>query len=268
MTYMSNTDTAKTTRHKGRPKCLACGKECKRRRKYCSKECRKNVRVKKYICAFCSTEFERADWRHPETKKQYCCIEHCLADKRTRTPKKCIACGKEFRIDAGPKQYENAKYCSRECFDNRQKPGPQKVAWRTCLACNKEFWTWVNKSQDKKYCSYKCYWSSVTGENSPRYIDGQGQAPYPIEFNGQLRRSVRKRDNNICVLCKTPESCYNRALSVHHIDYDKTNNNMSNLLSMCRPCHSTTNTSRPYWQQILSELQIKRLQDNDIVRSA
>jgi hypothetical protein len=35
---------------------------------------------------------------------------------------------------------------------------------------------------------------------------------------------------------------------VHHIDYDKTNNHPSNLVTLCHNCHSRTNYDRPSWR--------------------
>ena len=38
-----------------------------------------------------------------------------------------------------------------------------------------------------------------------------------------------------------------RKLDVHHIDYDKKNNDPKNLISLCRKCHMKTNKNRKYW---------------------
>ncbi|NQU99405.1 MAG: HNH endonuclease [Parcubacteria group bacterium] len=37
-------------------------------------------------------------------------------------------------------------------------------------------------------------------------------------------------------------------LSIHHIDYNKQNNNPNNLISLCRKCHVKTNFNRNYWK--------------------
>ena len=45
------------------------------------------------------------------------------------------------------------------------------------------------------------------------------------------------RDKRKCILCEKTELENKEKLSVHHIDYDKTNNNPINLISLCRMCH-------------------------------
>lgn len=39
----------------------------------------------------------------------------------------------------------------------------------------------------------------------------------------------------------------NENLVVHHIDYDKKNNNHNNLITLCSICHGKTNGNRKYW---------------------
>ena len=70
--------------------------------------------------------------------------------------------------------------------------------------------------------------------------------PYPDEFNGSLKKYIFMRDNGICQLCNTH---VNGNHSVHHIDYDKLNCDVDNLILLCRNCHSRTNFNREYWSQ-------------------
>ena len=57
--------------------------------------------------------------------------------------------------------------------------------------------------------------------------------------------NIRERDNYICQIC----SQYGNY--VHHIDYNKTNCNPNNLITLCIKCHSKTNFNREYWIKIL-----------------
>ena len=44
-------------------------------------------------------------------------------------------------------------------------------------------------------------------------------------------------------------------LCIHHIDYDKKNNNPENLITLCNSCHTKTNIkNRDYWKNYYSEI--------------
>jgi hypothetical protein len=85
------------------------------------------------------------------------------------------------------------------------------------------------------------------GKNSPNWQGGLSFFPYSLKFNGDLKRSIRERDNFTCQECGVEENKNQKKLSIHHIDYDKENCSESNLISLCKPCHSKTNGNRDYW---------------------
>ena len=74
-----------------------------------------------------------------------------------------------------------------------------------------------------------------SGKNHWNWQDGKSFEPYTTDWTQTLKRSIRERDHYICQLCGKPQE--DRALSVHHIDYDKENCNPNNLISLCRSCH-------------------------------
>lgn len=86
-----------------------------------------------------------------------------------------------------------------------------------------------------------------TGENSGNWQGGVSFEPYGIEFNDELKRQIRNRDNHTCQECHRMEEQLYCALDVHHIDYNKKNNSPENLISLCRSCHIKTNFSREDW---------------------
>ena len=69
--------------------------------------------------------------------------------------------------------------------------------------------------------------------------------PYSINWTETLKRSIRERDYYVCRLCSKPQG--DIAHDVHHIDYDKKNCNPENLITLCKKCHSKTNSHRDYW---------------------
>ena len=87
----------------------------------------------------------------------------------------------------------------------------------------------------------------IKGENSPNWKGGKSFEEYPIEFDKELKNQIRERDNHICQICTEKEN--GRALSVHHIDYNKKNNSTKNLISLCTICHMKTNGNREYWKE-------------------
>lgn len=80
------------------------------------------------------------------------------------------------------------------------------------------------------------------GENNNNWRGGKSFEPYSTEFGIVLKRRIRKRDKGICWICGKPNS-----KDVHHINYDKKDNRDSNLVTLCRSCHSKTNSARNFW---------------------
>ena len=95
---------------------------------------------------------------------------------------------------------------------------------------------------------------------NPNYRDGSGSLPYPPDFSKELKHQVRDiRDEGLCQM----PGCYvlqnGRKHSVHHIDYDKTNNVLANLITLCSKCHSkTTRGDKVQWAEFFQELQTMR----------
>jgi hypothetical protein len=73
---------------------------------------------------------------------------------------------------------------------------------------------------------------------------------YPEEWRETFKEGIRQRDNYTCQKCGKLQSeltGFHKKLVVHHIDYDKSNLNPENLITLCRNCHVKTNTNREYW---------------------
>ena len=92
------------------------------------------------------------------------------------------------------------------------------------------------------------------GEDSPNWSGGKSFEEYGIEFNKPLRLSILERDNYIC---QNPdcEHLFER-LDVHHIDYDKKNNDPKNLTTLCISCHMKTNgkNNRKYFTEFYKNI--------------
>lgn len=87
------------------------------------------------------------------------------------------------------------------------------------------------------------------GSKNPMWKGGISYEPYGVSFNKQLKRVLRSRDRNICNLCGL--LCAGRNSVIHHVDYDKKNDNANNLMTLCKRCHGKTNANRNYWSNYL-----------------
>ena len=85
------------------------------------------------------------------------------------------------------------------------------------------------------------------GEKNHQWQGGISFEPYGIEFNDELKYQIRARDNFTCQECGYSEKQLGYALNCHHADYNKQNNTMNNLISLCNSCHAQTNFKRSDW---------------------
>ena len=111
---------------------------------------------------------------------------------------------------------------------------------------------------------------SHRGAKSVQWLGGKSDETsgerYDYGFTEQLRIAIRKRDNNICQICGRTVEQEGKELSCHHIDYNKKNNNPSNLISVCCKCHAkTTYGKRTYWTQYLSKAIIDKFLNKEVL---
>ncbi len=95
------------------------------------------------------------------------------------------------------------------------------------------------------------------GENGPNWQGGIDSLPYGIEWTPWLRKEIKDRDSGQCQnpKCDGPLTPF----EVHHIDYDKQNNDPSNLITLCKRCHGKTHIikTRNKWQVYYRQIMLK-----------
>lgn len=235
--------------------------------------CDKNNNGKGVIitCVVCEEPFYVSNY-YIEKKPSICCSKKCLGKYQSmenaprwkgKTKKyQCLQCGKKFI----GKQYRldnKNNFCSIECY-HTWCSGENNCAWTggkiecKCEKCGKKTYRHQSYIKNRKhlFCSKKCYSAWFIKENnsmyntkgklSPNWQGGTSFEPYGLEFNKELKEQIRKRDNYQCQLCGIKENSRNH--DCHHIDYDKTNNNSINLITLCDPHNSKANHQRDKWQ--------------------
>lgn len=150
----------------------------------------------------------------------------------------CIVCGEHCRKSRSPANMKVLpRFCSQKCsgkFKSMNKKGSTKNFKGICKQCGKEFETYKSPSRDNpKFCSLKCIGESQKGENNPAYNGGKYKSNgYYVLF---MPNHPNKQAKNIIFEHRFIMECkIGRYLSeeevVHHIDFDKLNNEPNNLM--------------------------------------
>lgn len=150
----------------------------------------------------------------------------------------CLDCGKKLR-------HYLSKYCFLCSFKHRKNniiKGEKHYRWKgglpKCLKCGKKI------AYKANYCS-SC---AKLGERNGNWHGGLSFENYPIEFNNILKWKIKKRDHYKCFMCGwMPIKESRKRLVIHHIDYNKNNLEMDNLITLCSKCHQETNYNRNKW---------------------
>jgi mannose-6-phosphate isomerase-like protein (cupin superfamily) len=208
-------------------------------------------------CKYCNKEFKVSSKNKRALKRLYCsrsCQSKGISRTDIRKNTICLVCDKEF------KHYGERVLCSRECsakYMSMERLGINNPAYRgnlkfvevQCLYCNEPFkYTMAGRHKERlpKFCSRECFALSQLGINKETGEPAKYNKQYPYEFK-VLRETIKARDHFTCCLCGASES-----LHVHHIDYDKNNNDKDNLITLCQTCHMLTNFNRSFWEIIFS----------------
>ena len=218
--------------------CLVCQRVLTRKQywklqKYCSRNCASQIKRKFKFCPVCNKLLTTRQ-RH----QKFC-------------SKKCWALSWSERMRGHSISLETRKKIS-EAHKNRTHIKIKYIQMK-CPVCKNVFLRWQSYLKEHRihFCSIKCKnkWAigKQSGVKNPNWRGGISQFPYPWQFNNTLKEKIRKQYQNSCQLCSIipKQKC-----SVHHIDYNKQNLNIDNLIALCRVCNSKVNFNRNLWQSI------------------
>lgn len=258
--------------------CLHCKTEIRHkpshRRKYCSKECR--VEGERLLsralntrpCLVCQEPIYRPPAHHLRTLAGLYCSHKChgIGNRGENNPAytggrvalSCRKCGKVYtRKRSGASEGCCSKRCASILRWDLGVGSLQRLCEKPCLQCRGMF---LPSTRTNKFCSQNCkneaHAARVLGAGNGRFVHGQATRAYPRGWNKNHKALVRKRDGFCCQVCGKPEST-RKAHHVHHIDYDKDNLDITNLITVCAKCHGSMHgdlTKRQNWKKVLSSL--------------
>jgi hypothetical protein len=87
-------------------------------------------------------------------------------------------------------------------------------------------------------------------ENNPNWHGGLSFIDYPPEFNPITKDIARSVFDYQCAMCGNESE--DRELDAHHLNYDKKDCRLENLIPLCRKHHLRTNNDRDRWQYMLT----------------
>lgn len=153
-----------------------------------------------------------------------------------RTIKKpCIICNTVFDAEIKELNRGNAKFCGRECFHKHRKQNKKpKEPNCKCAQCEKPIYKRPSKIKASKsglvFCDRAC-------KEAAQKIGGIKEIQPSHYTNVRKNYRVTAKENlpNCCAECGYDK--YPEVLQVHHIDRDRSNNDIENLVILCPTCH-------------------------------
>ncbi len=141
----------------------------------------------------------------------------------------CKFCTKEFQAKPSWLRKGHGKFCSATC----QYASARKGKVIQCSVCGIDAYKKPKALERSKSGKFFCGKSCQTKWRNGEFI----QEKHPNWKGGRnAYRSVMSRSKVMkqCLLCLTKDE---RVLAVHHIDKDRKNNNIENLVWLCHNCH-------------------------------
>jgi len=167
--------------------------------------------------------------------------------------KKCKICGKNFVA-----KVHNKLFCSKKCRYEayKDKASENRKSWRKRnLDRERERWREYARKKELENPNWNRERSMKFRKNHPH----QNAINHDMEhFNGN-KLPVMERDGFACRICSFKGKGYiDNRLAVHHIDGNRKNNEMENLITLCDSCHRKL-TGYQIFKRFLNEPKINKL---------
>ncbi len=226
-------------------------------------------------CIVCGKEIDRPPAHIARSKNGIFCSHACHgrwqqgennhAYTGGLVKRSCEVCGKAFRVKPCRIRKGGGRYCSKECQAVAYRLNPPRARTTIivrCDFCGSDIERKPSMVSATNFCSRTCanlyHRLRMRGKGNPHYVHGNSPEEYSAEYR-RVQPLVRVRDGNKCRKCgATCEEC-GKALTVHHVNCDKTDDRIENLVSLCQWCHSSMHGGEDierkwaaYWSQQLN----------------
>lgn len=170
--------------------------------------------------------------------------------------KVCLICSNEYKVK---RTHSSSKYCSIKCVGISQRGRKlavnPRILKKQCEVCLKEYSIPSAHAHRYHCCSKECSnirrSKNISDDNNPNWRGGLSRIPYTWDFR-RISREIIKRDSN---KCQNPNCCgIDIRMTTHHINHDKQDNSLLNLITLCSVCNSKANFNKPFWFSLYSEI--------------
>ena len=160
----------------------------------------------------------------------------------------CDYCNREFKRKKSQLKLAVKHYCSMNCA----RQGSRKGKVVECFECKKLVYKSLKALKtsisQNYFCSRSCsnIWigKQQRVENNPNWSGGASS--YKNIFS-------RTNTKKMCILCKKYNS---RILCVHHVDRNRKNNSINNLVWLCMNCHFLVHNYKKETYELFEKLKI------------
>jgi len=160
----------------------------------------------------------------------------------------------------GKKMSEETRKLMRESQKNRSPPSEEtrKKISKTLMGHGHSEKTKkkISKTLIGRHCSPETEFKK--GEEHFLFNNWSSLLPYDKNWTKKFKRLIRKRDNYVCMLCRSHSEKLNHTLEIHHINYDKKCTIPQNCVSLCKSCHTRTRANRQHWTKFFQSLLLER----------
>lgn len=196
--------------------------------KFCCRDCKTAAGRITLTCQHCSKTYEKKKSDTKRSKNFFCSLD-CLAESRKGKPrassapkyhKVCEVCAREFRVTLTRK--DTARFCSRGC----QSISPEFR--RECSEAQRgeKSWRWTGGAYESS-SGYVWTRDEISG------ADRIGEHRLVV-----LKAMLRLVPDHPFLVESGGKWRLHRDIEVHHIDRNRSNNELSNLLAVTKEAHA------------------------------